>query len=324
MSHPAPTSTTDTTSPPSPLPHAPPVRILILGLGWTSTFLCPLLETHKITYTGTTRDGRDRSIPFTFDPQDPSLEPFKRLPRADLVIVTFPVRGQEAIEKLVDRYKRTHRFKHEELELQQQQQQQDQRQEDGEGEGQVEEEEAGGGSRTHWLLLGSTGMWKASGWNDEQSPYDKDNERAVAEDRLLNQQGDKAVVLDLAGLWGGQRHPRNWIERVAKTKEEVKGKGALHLVHGEDVARAIVASWEKWERVKGRRWIVTDGWSYDWWGLFVRFAGEGQGGYKEWVYESMREESVRSLPREHKDLGRLVDGRAFWGAVGDIPSTTLT
>ena len=189
--------------------------------------------------------------------------------------------------------------------------------EEGEGEGE-------GGSRTRWLLLGSTGMWKSAGWNDEQSSYDKDNERAVAEDTLLHQQGHKAVVLDLAGLWGGQRHPRNWIERVAKTKEDVKGKGALHLVHGEDVARAVVASWEKWERVKGRRWIVTDGWSYDWWGLFVRFAGEGQGKYKTWVYESMREESVRSLPREHKDLGRLMDGRAFWGAVGEVPSTTLS
>jgi hypothetical protein len=31
-------------------------------------------------------------------------------------------------------------------------------------------------------------------------------------------------VLNLAGLYGGERDPKNWVTRVAKTKDEVKGK----------------------------------------------------------------------------------------------------
>ena len=226
-----------------------------------------------------------------------------------MVVVTFPLRSADAVDRLLEGYDKTHRFKHE-------------RSEAGE-EASITDVPEGEGKKTRWLLLGSTGMWKGSGWNDETSSYDESNERAIAEDRLLAQRGEVAVVLDLAGLWGGQRHPSNWIERVAKTKEEVKGKGALHLAHGEDVAKAIVASWEMWEKVRGKRWIICDGWSYDWWGLFVRFATEEQVRYKRWVYELMNEEGVRSLPREHKDLGRLMDGRAFWGAVGEVPSTSL-
>ena len=34
------------------------VDILILGMGWTSTFLVPLLEERGVSWKGTTRDGR--------------------------------------------------------------------------------------------------------------------------------------------------------------------------------------------------------------------------------------------------------------------------
>ena len=187
------------------------------------------------------------------------------------------------------------------------------------------------GASPRWLQLGSTGIFaNPTGWNDESSPYDTSNPRAIAEDELLH--GNNAVVLNLSGLYGGERQPRNWVTRVAKTKEQVKEKGAVHLVHGRDVARAIVLCWEKWGVVEGKRWIVTDLWSYDWWGLFMMWGAEArktvqatEGGrdgellYEQWVAELMVEQGVRALPREKEKLGRLVDGRGFWKVVGSVP-----
>ena len=57
--------------------------------------------------------------------------------------------------------------------------------------------------------------------------------RVIAEDELRDL---GACMLDLAGLYGGERDPKNWVMRVATTKEQVKGKLALHLAHGADVA----------------------------------------------------------------------------------------
>lgn len=50
--------------------------------------------------------------------------------------------------------------------------------------------------------------------------------------------------------------------------------------------------------------------------------GGGQGEelqYEQWVRELMVEEGVRALPRDGGMLGRKMDGRGFWGAVGDAP-----
>ena len=43
------------TSGDQPIPKE--VDVLILGAGWTSTFLIPLLEEEKLSYAATTRDG---------------------------------------------------------------------------------------------------------------------------------------------------------------------------------------------------------------------------------------------------------------------------
>lgn len=56
-------------------PSQATVQVLILGAGWTSTFLIPLLEKKNITYAKTTRDGRNGSIKWEFDP----TVDFKRL-----------------------------------------------------------------------------------------------------------------------------------------------------------------------------------------------------------------------------------------------------
>lgn len=87
-------------------------------------------------------------------------------------------------------------------------------------------------------------------WVTRHSDYDKNNKRAIAEDELLNLGGS---VLNLSGLWGGKRQVFDWIERVAPTKDALKDKKSLHLVHGEDVARAILALSRDF--TKGERWV---------------------------------------------------------------------
>ena len=47
--------------------------------------------------------------------------------------------------------------------------------------------------------------------------------------------------------------------------------------------------------------------------------GGGGGECERWVGELMREEGVRALPREKEALGRVLDGRDFWEAIGSWP-----
>jgi nucleoside-diphosphate-sugar epimerase len=168
----------------------------------------------------------------------------------------------------------------------------------------------------------------ASVWKDRHSPYDTSNLRAIAEDELLAlsaQAGHiRTTALDLCGLWGGARDPRHWVSRVAPNKEALAKKGSLHMIHGEDVARAIVAVHEQPEVVNNQRWIITDGRVYDWWDLASAWAHDQEGGndkepYAKWVRELLREHEVRALPRTPELIGRALDGREFWEAFGLDP-----
>ena len=273
------------------------IDLLILGAGWTSTFLVPMLHHHNITHQATTRDGRripglaKGTIPFVFDPASDDLAPYRSLPSAGAVLIVFPLKGRGQSTRLVEMYNNVHK--------------------------------EGAGMRK-WIQLGSTGVWKGERWMDRHSPIDLSSERAVAEQELLALMGTRACILNLAGLWGGERNPRNWVSRVAKTKDDVKGKGALHLVHGEDVARAVVGCLEKWEGVGGGRWIVCDLRTWDWWNLILAWEDERQGPeYGQWVLELMEEQEVRALPRGRELLGRVLDGRDFWKKVGAVPKRTL-
>jgi hypothetical protein len=269
-------------------------HLLILGAGWTSTFLIPLLHARKLSFEATTTDGRDigdtKTIKWKFDPEDDSTvtstkNQFSELPLAQNVLITFPLNGTGQSRKLVEGYSSVHK-----------------------------------GKDIHFVQLGSTGIWQipqSSPWADRHSPYNKDNARAIAEDELLSLQG---CVLNLAGLWGGERQPKNWVGRVAKTKEDVKGKKSLHLIHGADVARCILAVCDRWENAKGERWMLTDGFVYDWWSLVAGWADVKQekdddqepSEFAKWVYELMEEEGVKALPRSMETLGRCYDSREFW------------
>ena len=314
--------------------------LLILGAGWTSTFLIPLCRARNLPLAATTRDGRTvaslPTTPWTFDPAGDATQ-FHDLPLAKTLLVTFPLTGKGQSKLLKEGY-------------------------DSVWGGKL------GGDGVRVIQLGSTGIWQIPQpegelWTTRHSPYNRENARAVAEDELLEYGG---VVLNLAGLWGGPRQPRNWVKRVAKTKEDVRGKKSLHMIHGQDVARAVLGvtgAWEEEEygggsdkvKVKGERWMLTDTFVYDWWALMAGWAdvdaasgaglsdvggravtdeagasadtgGDDDGGVDiepaetaRWVLECMREEGVRALPRGMEELGRCYDSREFWETVGVVP-----
>lgn len=91
------------------------VDILILGAGWTSTFLIPLCEANDVSYVATTRhqvrlsSANPKLVYFDYDPTSSDPEPFKALPDARTVLITFPIKLKGASERLVKQYEETHK-----------------------------------------------------------------------------------------------------------------------------------------------------------------------------------------------------------------------
>lgn len=285
--------------------------ILILGAGWTSTFLIPLLKDEKLKYAATSTTGRDDTIKWKFTPPSDDKEEastmadsYKSLPDAHVILITFPLTGKGQSKALVDGYVSAH----------------------------------GSIKRPNFIQLGSTGIWQSSSqgadvrselWITKDSPYDRTNARAQAEDELREHAG--GVILNLSGLWGGpERQPRNFVDRIFKSKADVRQKGSLHMIHGQDVARAIVAVMRDWPGAS--RWMLTDGFVYDWWALLAGWGDSSrestsvskEGGESNekvrWVFECMEEAGVRALPRSMEALGRCYDARDFWRTFRLVPS----
>lgn len=86
---------------------SPQVELLILGAGWTSTFLIPLLKSNNISFAATSRGGREGTIRFNFDPssENGDIGQYESLPNATSVLITFPV--TENVKALVDGYQTT-------------------------------------------------------------------------------------------------------------------------------------------------------------------------------------------------------------------------
>ncbi|KAG9194213.1 hypothetical protein G6011_04248 [Alternaria panax] len=260
------------------------VDLLILGAGWTSTFLIPQLEETNISYAATTTTGKDNTIPFKFDSDSGDADPYKRLPAAQTVLITFPLVGHTQSKTIVGLYRSVH------------------------------------GAKNNWVQLGSTGIFNKlpNDWSTDDAPYDKEDKRAIAEDELLSLHG---CVLNLCGLYGGERVPARWLTRLGQSKEDVRKRGAVHFIHGEDVARAIIATHRKF--TPGKRWIVADLRVYDWYDLIMSFSVmiessmtkeevENRQEFAKWVGELMEEEGIRALPRDMNSLGRKLDSRGFW------------
>jgi hypothetical protein len=86
----------------------PKAELLILGAGWTSTFLIPLCQQQGISFAATSRTGRDGTLLFQFDPDSEDPTAFATLPEAKTVLITFPIKTKRASERLVTLYKSTH------------------------------------------------------------------------------------------------------------------------------------------------------------------------------------------------------------------------
>lgn len=80
------------------------VDILILGAGWTSTFLIPLCHESRLSFVATSRHGSDSTIKFEFNPDSDDLKAFEILPTASTVLITFPIEQKGASERLVKLY----------------------------------------------------------------------------------------------------------------------------------------------------------------------------------------------------------------------------
>lgn len=102
-------------------------------------------------------------------------------------------------------------------------------------------------------------------------------------------------------------------------------QSTIHLIHGEDVSRAILAVHANFALAIGQRWLLTDGRVYDWWDLASAWVeteskekpniGEdgGRGPQAKWVRELMSEFGIRALPRSVEQIGaRGMDSREFW------------
>ncbi|KAJ2800728.1 hypothetical protein H4R20_003952 [Coemansia guatemalensis] len=211
-----------------------PLQVLVLGRGFVGKYLTDLLEERGINYASTTTDGRDGTIKWRFSGEDDAPDAqASTLPFAESVVVTFPLLGSAAARKLIESYA-------------------------GGGRHAV----AGSSNATpRWIYLGSTRPFKESPSSRYTTPdVLAGGARLEAEQCVINSFG--GCVLNLAGLWGGERVPSRW-GRFYTTKEKLRGRLAdrsLHLLHGADAARAICAvamSNNPTESLVGR-WLVSD------------------------------------------------------------------
>lgn len=121
---------------------------------------------------------------------------------------------------------------------------------------------------------------------------------------------------------------RRYVGHVAGTKEQLAAKGSIHMVHGLDVARAILGIHQAPEKkVFGERWLLTDLRVYDWWELASKWGDSGEEGrgkpmtgpQAQWVTELMRETGTKSLPRSPEQLGKGLCSLEFWETIGISP-----
>jgi hypothetical protein len=222
------------------------MSLLIIGKGWSGTYIEALALEKFDSVFCTTRDGRNSTIQFNFtDPND--LVPFKRLPQTDYLVITFPFESTDMTGAFLNLYSQTHNKK------------------------------------PKMILLGSSRPFVGTkDWATSDSPLDINSDpiRTLSEELVLK---DGGCVLHLAGLWDDKRDPRGWVSRIAPSKEALSLKTSIHLIHGADVAGAVVYSFTKF--FPGKRWIVTDLRVYDWWDLVLSWGSDAQ---KGWVKELIR------------------------------------
>lgn len=118
---------------------------------------------------------------------------------------------------------------------------------------------------------------------------------------------------------------------MAETQDKLREKTSLHLIHGKDVAQAVLGVYSQLassDGVWGKRWIVTDGKTYDWWKLASELPSLARTDYAGWVKEFQAEFEVKTLPRAFAStpeqlppryLDRALHTDDFWKVVGKSP-----
>ncbi|KAJ2847441.1 hypothetical protein GGI22_005975, partial [Coemansia erecta] len=208
------------------------VPVLILGSGFVGEYLTELLTRKGVDFIATTTDGRKGTTQWRLpQPEEDAKINFHTLPPARSIVITFPVQGKDSAKRLVDGYvKHSRALANNSAEF----------------------------AEPYWIYLGSTRPFKGSPSTRLTDPdIAAGGSRVEAEEYLINEHG--GCVLNLAGLWGGARDPKNW-SRFYPDKEKLRKRLAdrsLHLIHGGDVARAIYAAIPHPAASSGR-WLVSD------------------------------------------------------------------
>ncbi|CAO1630138.1 unnamed protein product [Sympodiomycopsis kandeliae] len=347
--------------------------LLLLGSGWTSTFVVPQAAQAGLKVASTTRDGASGTIKWTFDPDNDDKDSYKTLPDAKTILIVFPLYTEDSVRRLVSGYLHS-------------------RCDDDESFTEKTSTRSQGVNEfnTRFVLLGSTGVFNNGPTilqaplsppeqSYSQSQYslnkpefssslkkhpkpgkpkpeptgpwrDNDSEvmplpRALAENYLLSlSKTNNAIreapisvtVLLLCGLWGHGRSVRHFIPRLPANKEAFRNLGSIQMIHGRDVARAVLAARAQFQKANGKRWILTNNRVYDLWELASQFGSAGDDGkdhpptgpFPAIVDELLNEPGcpAKSLPRSAETMYEMtggnslaLDGREFWHTFGLTP-----
>jgi len=84
--------------------------LLILGAGWTFSFLASHIaaEHPSLSYIATTRDGRNGTLKWAWDAEQDGHQQYEALPRAQTVLITFPIKGEGGSKRMVEGYEEVH------------------------------------------------------------------------------------------------------------------------------------------------------------------------------------------------------------------------
>ena len=113
------------------------------------------------------------------------------------------------------------------------------------------------------VVLGSTSAYEVGEsqdypppWIDETAPIDLTKPRVQGEEFLRHTYG--AIVLRVAGIYGPERNPLNWIRqgRVGPSRKYV------NLIHVEDLAAICLAAIE--QGIPGEAYNISDGQPHTW------------------------------------------------------------
>jgi len=117
------------------------------------------------------------------------------------------------------------------------------------------------------VVLGTTSAFlQDTGPVDEDSPLKPGDPRVICE-RLLMETG--AIWLLCSGLWGGNRHPADWLRKGLIQN----GNKLLNLIHREDVAAVVLQVLQS--GIRRDLFCLSDGTPYLWKELLNRFRDSG-------------------------------------------------